>query len=650
MAQLKDTLITGSLTATNMIRAQTTLMSPNFTTYSSSTKQNYGVGTDGQVLRSDGTDTYWSDLTFSNISGTLGISQGGTNATTIPAARANLGASPYVQGVFYGTCSTEQATQAKQVTLVNGEGFTLATGVMVSVKFTYAAAAATMTMAIRKDSSSSYCDAKNLCRYHTTAMSSGTTTSGWRAGAVVTFVYDGTQWERIFWENSTYYYTSIYCDTAADTAKKVGAVSGAQELTAGKYFQICMIYNNTAQSALSLNISSKGEKPIYINGTISSSSNYTLPRGCYIVYYDGTNYYFRTDGKLTANITGTAGRATADADGNTISSTYLKLSTVTTAGDLLYATGNGAISRLAAGTSGYLLQSNGAAAPSWIQASDSSIAYTIAKRNGYGEICGTSIIADGGALAVTASANAWLSINFNSMAGSNTIEGVTYETFRENGDYVANSSIIFQAPIKITINGSSTLWSSNLRFRIYSYNNNGYRTDNYIDYILPDITANLPATTIKQIWTEGASVTGAVWNDYAEYRNVDCEEPGRVVFENGDDTLSITTERLSHFAGVISDTWGFAQGKTENAKVPIAVAGRVLVYPYKNRDEYKPGDVVCAAPNGTVDIMTREEIKLYPDRIVGTVSCVPDYEEWGGGPKADRDPIKVNNRVWIKVK
>jgi hypothetical protein len=32
-----------------------------------------------------------------------------------------------------------------------------------------------------------------------------------------------------------------------------------------------------------------------------------LPRGCYIVYYDGTNYYFRTDNKLTANITGDAG-------------------------------------------------------------------------------------------------------------------------------------------------------------------------------------------------------------------------------------------------------------------------------------------------------------------------------------------------------
>lgn len=151
----------------------------------------------------------------------------------------------------------------------------------------------------------------------------------------------------------------------------------------------------------------------------------------------------------------------------------------------------------------------------------------------------------------------------------------------------------------------------------------------------------------KQIWVEGDSVTGAVWNDYAEYRESDCEEFGRVLMENGDDTLSITTDRLQPFAGISSDTWGFCQGKTEKAKTPIAVAGRVLAYPYQNRDNYKPGDCVCSAPNGTIDIMTREEVVMYPDRIIGTVSCVPNYETWGSG---DRDPVQVDGRIWIKVK
>ena len=94
----------------------------------------------------------------------------------------------------------------------------------------------------------------------------------------------------------------------------------------------------------------------------------------------------------------------------------------------------------------------------------------------------------------------------------------------------------------------------------------------------------------------------------------------------------------------MSDTFGFAIGETEENKLPVAVAGRVLVYTYENRNEFKAGDAVCAAPNGTVSIMTREEIKEYPDRIVGIVSEIPEYKNWGTGN------VAVNGRIWIKVK
>lgn len=154
----------------------------------------------------------------------------------------------------------------------------------------------------------------------------------------------------------------------------------------------------------------------------------------------------------------------------------------------------------------------------------------------------------------------------------------------------------------------------------------------------------------KRLWGQGDSVTGAVWNDYAECRESEVHEAGYVLCETGKDNLIKTVERMQHFAGVSSDTWGFSQGETEKAKTPIAVAGRVLVYPYQDRNNYKPGDCVCAAPGGKVDIMTREEIINYPDRIVGTVSCVPEYDTWGGGENADRDPVKVNGRIWIKVR
>ena len=154
----------------------------------------------------------------------------------------------------------------------------------------------------------------------------------------------------------------------------------------------------------------------------------------------------------------------------------------------------------------------------------------------------------------------------------------------------------------------------------------------------------------KRIWVTGDSVTGAVWNDYAEYRETNTQEFGRCVIENGDDTMSLSTQRLQKGCSITSDTWGFAQGQTEKAKTPIAVSGRVLAYPFEDKEEFKKhiGDAVCSGPEGTVSIMTDEEVQKYPLSIIGTISAVPDYEEWGGG--SDRNPVKVNGRVWIRIK
>lgn len=148
----------------------------------------------------------------------------------------------------------------------------------------------------------------------------------------------------------------------------------------------------------------------------------------------------------------------------------------------------------------------------------------------------------------------------------------------------------------------------------------------------------------SSVYTSGSVLYGAAWNDYAEYRI--CNEnfiPGQVVCENGDDTLSIATERMQPGANIVSDTYGFAIGETEEAKCPIAVSGRVLAYTYEPKEEFKAGDAVCAGPNGTVSKMTREEIREYPERIIGTVSAIPNYDIWGAGK------IKVNNRIWIKI-
>lgn len=143
---------------------------------------------------------------------------------------------------------------------------------------------------------------------------------------------------------------------------------------------------------------------------------------------------------------------------------------------------------------------------------------------------------------------------------------------------------------------------------------------------------------------KGGCLMGACWNDFAEFRKSDETEPGRVVCENGDGTMSRSYKRLQPGAMIVSDTFGFAIGKTEGGNTPVAVAGRVLAYPYEDWWCFEPGQPVCAGPNGTVSMMSRREARKYPDRIIGTVSELPTYEKWG------KHNTLVNGRIWIKVK
>lgn len=139
-------------------------------------------------------------------------------------------------------------------------------------------------------------------------------------------------------------------------------------------------------------------------------------------------------------------------------------------------------------------------------------------------------------------------------------------------------------------------------------------------------------------------VRGAVFNDYAEYRESLVKEPGRCVIETGYGDLELSTKRLQLGGNIISDTFGFSIGETDKAETPIAVCGRVLAYPYEDRYKFTAGAAVCSGPNGTVSLMTREEIREWPDAVIGYVSEIPEYKEWG------TDKIQVNNRIWIKIK
>ena len=189
-----------------------------------------------------------------------------------------------------------------------------------------------------------------------------------------------------------------------------------------------------------------------------------------------------------------------------------------------------------------------------------------------------------------------------------------------------NSSGVFSGSVKqVYLNGTTTS-------TLYLY---GSTTNT---------AGNKQLYTNSSVYISNNVLYGAAWNDYAEYRKTESIEPGRVVIESTDGEMKLSTERLQPGAEIISDTFGFAIGETDEYKTPIAAAGRVLAYPNEDRYSYPLGCAVCSGPNGTISQMTRKEIREYPERIIGTVSEIPEYETWGTGN------VSVNGRIWIRIK
>ena len=220
--------------------------------------------------------------------------------TTLDGTTYNIKDAVARKGQYYGVCDTAGATVAKTVTI---DGITeLEVGLCINIKFTNANTVASPTLNVNG------LGAKNIRQYGTTNAAGTAATTGWYAGAVVQLTYDGSGWVRDqgFNTNTTYTLTEVFCNTAASTAAKASSNSTYYVLREGNVFEITFRYSNTAASALTLNIASTGAKPIYINGTASSATNYTLPAGKYIVYYDGEAYQIRTDGKLPVDIFGDA--------------------------------------------------------------------------------------------------------------------------------------------------------------------------------------------------------------------------------------------------------------------------------------------------------------------------------------------------------
>ncbi len=187
---------------------------------------------------------------------------------------------------YYGTCSTAATTAIKDIT-ISDQDFVLSVGCTISVKFSYTNTATTTYLRINSDDNT-----KGRVYYNTS------TPDSWTAGhanIVTTYMWDGTQWlwlsHGVDW-NTTYTPQSLgfgygTCTTAESTVAKVATLSGYNLIKNGI---VAIKFTYGVPASATLNINSKGAKPIYYNGSAITES--TINAGDTATFiYNGSQYH-----------------------------------------------------------------------------------------------------------------------------------------------------------------------------------------------------------------------------------------------------------------------------------------------------------------------------------------------------------------------
>ena len=111
----------------------------------------------------------------------------------------------------------------------------------------------------------------------------------------------------VHWADQTQYYPSGYSTTAADKQTKQIACS-SWTATSKSYLHILLTHANTYAGKIYFTVNAVNTYEVWINGAVSSATNYSLPAGTYIIYFDGSAFQVRTDGIIPASVNGTAAR------------------------------------------------------------------------------------------------------------------------------------------------------------------------------------------------------------------------------------------------------------------------------------------------------------------------------------------------------
>ena len=191
--------------------------------------------------------------------------------------------------VGYATCSTAAATAAKVVTLT-GTTWKLTKGSMIAIKFTNTNTAENPTFNVNNTG------AKPVY-YNTAVITTGSLGYAGTANRVANYVYDGTNYVFIGWSvdtdtNTTYSPAKLgggygTCSTAAATTAKTATLSSYALVTGGL---VTIKFTYSVPANATLNINSKGAKPIYYKGAAITASK--ISGGDIATFiYDGSYYH-----------------------------------------------------------------------------------------------------------------------------------------------------------------------------------------------------------------------------------------------------------------------------------------------------------------------------------------------------------------------
>ena len=189
-----------------------------------------------------------------------------TNATT--SASGLMAATDKTKldatNVAYGTCSTAAGTAAKVITVSGNTNWALTAGSFVTVVFSATNTAENPTLNINGTG------AKNVY-YNGSQITTSSLGMAGTASTPMTFMYDGSKYIFVSWgkdNNTTYTNVKLghgyaTCDTAASTVAKVATLSSYTLTTGGI---VAVKFTNAVPAGATLNINSKGAKPIYYKG------------------------------------------------------------------------------------------------------------------------------------------------------------------------------------------------------------------------------------------------------------------------------------------------------------------------------------------------------------------------------------------------